>query len=159
MRLIGEANFEVQSSYSVVVRAVDPQGLYAEVPFEIVITDVAESPTALSLSNTRIDENVSVGTLVGTFATTDPDLGETFSYSILSIDGDASDTSFAIVGNELRTNARMNFEARSGYVLRVQTTDSDGLQFDRLIRVDLTDLVELPPQASNDAGAPRLGWR
>lgn len=157
LRLIGEANFEVQSSYSVVVRAVDPQGLYTESPFEIVITDVAESPTGLSLSNTRIDENVPVGTLVGNLTTTDPDLGETFSYSILSIDGDASNGSFVIAGSELRTNARMNYEALSGYVLRVQTTDSDGLQFDRLLRIDLNDLVELPPQASNDAGRTTIG--
>jgi subtilisin family serine protease/subtilisin-like proprotein convertase family protein/mRNA-degrading endonuclease HigB of HigAB toxin-antitoxin module len=157
LRLIGEANFEVQSSYTVVVRAVDPEGLFTEATFAISITDVDEAPVGLSLSNGFIDENVAIGSVVGQFTTNDPDLGETFSYAILSIDGDASDTSFVIVGDELRTNSRMNFETQSGYLLRIQTTDSAGLQFDRLIRVELNDLVELPPQASNDSGRTAIG--
>ncbi|XZE32750.1 cadherin domain-containing protein [Pirellulaceae bacterium SH501] len=157
LRLIDAADFEAQSTYAIVVRAVDPEGLFVEASFDVSIVDVDEAPVGLSLSNGSIDENVAIGSVVGKLSTDDPDLGETFSYSILSIDGESNGTSFVIVGDELRTNARMNFESQSGYVLRLQTTDSAGLQFDRLLRVDLNNLVELPPQASNDNGRTTIG--
>ena len=39
-------------------------------------------PTDLDLDNKTIDENVAPNSLVGTFSTTDPDSGDSFTYTL-----------------------------------------------------------------------------
>jgi hypothetical protein len=116
--------------------------------FTIAINGV---PTDVALSNASVAENSASGTPVGTFSTTDPNPGDTHTYSLVGGAGSADNGSFAIVGNELRTAAVFDFEARSSYSVRVRTTDQGGLFFERPFTVTITNVNEAP---TAEAGGP-----
>lgn len=54
-----------------------------------------------------------IGTVVDLLSATDPDTGDTFTYSLVSGDGSDDNASFTIVGNQLQTNAAIDFETKS----------------------------------------------
>jgi hypothetical protein len=92
------------------------------------------APTDITLSASSIAENQAVGTQVGTFSTTDPDTGNTFTYTLVSGTGDTDNASFTIggtSGNSLLTAASFNFETKSSYSIRVRTTDQEGAFFEK----------------------------
>jgi Ca2+-binding RTX toxin-like protein len=60
---------------------------------------------------------------IGTFSTTDPDIADTFSYSLQA----GSSAGFSITGNTL--NATASLGETSTYTLNVQTVDSGGASF------------------------------
>jgi hypothetical protein len=99
-----------------------------------------QPPTNITLSATSIAENLATGTTVGTFSTTDPDAGNTFTYTLVT--GGTDNASFTINGNTLRTNAVFDFETKSTYSIRVRTTDQGGLFFERTFTITVTDVEE-----------------
>jgi hypothetical protein len=86
-----------------------------------------------------VAENVVTGTAIGTF-TTDPDASNTFMDSLVAGAGATDNGSFQIVGNELRTNAVLDFETNSYLAFRVRTTDQDGLSFEQTFTSSVTDV-------------------
>ena len=94
--------------------------------FTIGVGDVNEAPTDVALSGSAVDESEPAGTAVGTFSSTDPDGGETFTYSLAAGVGDSGNGSFQIVGDELQTGEVFDYEAQASYSIRVRTTDSGG---------------------------------
>ena len=77
------------------------------------------APTDIALSNDTVAENQPSATDVGTLSTTDPDAGDTHTYSLVSGAGDTDNASFKISGDKLQTNATFDFEAKSSYTVRV----------------------------------------
>jgi parallel beta-helix repeat protein len=145
-------DFETQGPFSVRVRSTDSGGLTTEETFTINITDVNEAPTALLLSNNTLDENLPVGSTVGTFSTTDVDAGDAFTYEL--VDGFGDNSLFGLAGaggDTLVTAATLDFEAQSTYSIRVRTTDSGGLPFEQTFTINISDVNEAP---TADAGGP-----
>jgi hypothetical protein len=132
-------NFESKSSYSIRVRSADQGGLSVEKQFVITITNVNETPTNLALSPTSIAENQSSGTAVGTFTTTDPDTGNTFTYTLVSGTGSTDNASFTIDGNTLKSAGSFDFETKSSYSIRVRTTDQGGLWYETQFTINVSD--------------------
>ncbi|MFM6132881.1 MAG: hypothetical protein ACKPCP_01695, partial [Sphaerospermopsis kisseleviana] len=58
----------------------------------IEVNNVNETPTDLALSATTVNENVGSNTVIGTFSSTDPDGGNTFTYSLVAGIGDTDNT-------------------------------------------------------------------
>ncbi|MCM0591190.1 MAG: cadherin repeat domain-containing protein [Gloeotrichia echinulata DEX184] len=142
-------DFETKNSYNLRVRTTDQGGLPYEKQFTINVTDVNEAPTDITLSQNTIDENKPIGTVIGGFTTTDPELkdpswNETFTYSLVPGDGDTDNSKFTIVGNQLKANASFDFEAKNSYNLRVRTTDKGGLSYDKPFTINVTDVKEAP---------------
>jgi ELWxxDGT repeat protein len=96
-------------------------------------------PTDITLSATVIAENQFIGTAVGTLSTTDPDTADTFTYTLVSGDGDTNNASFTIDGATLKTAASFNFETQSSYSIRVRTTDSGAESFEKQFTITVTD--------------------
>ena len=94
----------------------------------------------------RSAENNTAGATVGTFTTTDPDNGQTFTYSLVSGTGSTDNAAFTISGSSLTINASANYEAQSSYSIRVRTTDSGSpaLTFDKVFTITVTDFNEAP---------------
>ncbi|NBQ15440.1 MAG: cadherin repeat domain-containing protein, partial [Proteobacteria bacterium] len=135
-------NFEAKASYTLVIRSTDAAGLFIDREFTISVTNVNEAPTSIALSNSSVAENASVGTVVGLLSTTDPDTGDTFTYSLVS--GVADNVGFTIAGNQLKTAAGFNFEAKSSYALVIRSTDAAGLFIDREFTISVTNVNEAP---------------
>jgi len=111
-----------------------------------------QSPTDIILSNGSVEENKDGKTLVGNFTTSDPDIGDTFTYSLVSGDGDDDNTSFYINNNvDLRTVDTFDYETKSSYSIRVRSTDQGELWVEKAFTVTVIDVPEnTPPIAVND---------
>jgi hypothetical protein len=97
------------------------------------------APTDLTLSASSIAENLPSGTAVGTLSTTDPDAGDTFTYTLVSGDGDTDNASFILDGATLKTTASFDFETKTSYSIRVRTTDYGGESLEKEFTITVTD--------------------
>jgi VCBS repeat-containing protein len=116
----------------------------------VTVTCVNDPPTDIALSKSDVDENQPINTVVGTFSTTDPDVGDTHTYTLVAGAGSTDNGSFNISGNQLRTSAVFNFEVKNSYSIRVRTTDSGALFFEKVFTITVNDLPEAPV-AGNDS--------
>jgi hypothetical protein len=139
-----EFNFETKDSYSIRVKTTDQDGLFYEKPLTIGVTNVNETPTNLTLSTSTVAENKAVGTVVGNLTTTDPDTGNTFTYSLVTGDGATDNSLFTIVDNQLQTNSVFDFETKNSYRIRVKTTDQGELFFEKQLTIGVTNVNEAP---------------
>ncbi|MDB9435478.1 ExeM/NucH family extracellular endonuclease [Dolichospermum lemmermannii CS-548] len=137
-------NFETKSSYNIRVRTTDNGGLTFDKALTINVNDLNEAPTNLALSATNVNENVAANTVIGTFSSTDPDTGNTFTYSLVNGTGVTDNSSFTISQNQLQIKASPNFETKSSYNIRVRTTDNGGLTFEKALTINVNDLNEAP---------------
>ena len=88
-------NFEARSNRSIRLRSTDGGGMTFEKAFIITVTNVNEAPSDLTLSSTSVAENQPTGALVGTLSSSDPDAGNTFTYSLVAGTGSSDNASFA----------------------------------------------------------------
>ena len=109
------------------------------------------APTDIALSASSVPENQPAGTTVGTFSTADPNTGDTFTYSLASGTGDTDNAQFTIVGNQLQTAASFDFETKSSYSIRVQSTDSGGLSIQKTFTISISNVNEPPTVTTNVA--------
>ena len=144
LKINASPNYEAQSSYAIRIKATDnaDAALSIEKEFTITVVDANEAPTDISLSNAVINENVSAGSLVGILSTTDADGGQTHTYQLVT--GGTDNSAFTIVDDELRINASPNFEVKDSYSIRVRTTDSGSLTFEKAFTISIHDLNEAP---------------
>lgn len=148
-------NAETQPTRSIRVRVTDAAGLNFEQSFVIVVTNVNEPPTAVALSSATVPENQPIGTVVGNLSTTDVDVGDTFTYTLVPGAGDTDNAAFGISGQQLVTAASFNFEAQRIYHVRVRTTDAAGLSFERALTIEVTNVNEAPTELT--LGTNKLG--
>jgi ELWxxDGT repeat protein len=100
------------------------------------------APTGLAISTSNVNENVTASTVIGTLTSTDPDAGNTFTYSLVA--GGVDNAAFSIVGDKLQINNSPNFEAKSNYNVLVRTTDQGGLFFDKALTIGINNVNEAP---------------
>ena len=134
-------DFETRTSYSITVTSTDQGGLTFSATVSITILDVINEnsiPTDISLSNSSLDENEAVGTLVGTLSTTDADENDDHTYTISGTDA----TSFSINENQLLTSEVFDFEIKSFYSISITTDDGNGGEFTKDFTVAVNDLEE-----------------
>ena len=112
--------------YTIRIRSTDQGGLYVEEIFTITVSSTNSAPTDISLSSTSVNENVAANTTVGTFSTTDPDAGDTFTYTLVAGTGSTHNASFNISGSSLRISSSPDFETQNSYSIRVRSTDAGG---------------------------------
>jgi VCBS repeat-containing protein len=139
-----EFDFESKDSYTIRVKTDDGNGGTFEKQLTISITNANDAPTDISLSNSSVDENQSSGMTVGTLSTTDPDSGETHTYSLVTGDGDTDNASFQITGATLQTNEEFDFEAKDSYSVRVKTDDGNGGTFEKQFTISITNANDTP---------------
>ncbi|MTJ06600.1 DUF4114 domain-containing protein [Anabaena sp. UHCC 0204] len=131
----------------------DANGIKSGAAYVIFGKFVNQAPTDLALSNTSINENVPVNTVVGSLSTIDPNQNDTFTYSLVAGDGDADNSAFSINGHSLVVNFSPDFETKSNYTVRVRTTDKGGLIYEKQLTITINDIDEtLPNSAPTDLG-------
>jgi hypothetical protein len=136
-------DFETESSVQLKVTTTDQGGLSYSENFTVKVTDVNEAPansapTDLTLSGATVTENAT-GAVVGTLTTTDPNVGDTFSYKV-------DDARFEVVGNvlQLKSGVSLNYEADQSVVVNVTTTDKGGLSYSEAFTIGVKDITEAP---------------
>lgn len=143
-------DFETKSSYSVRVQAYDRKGGIFSKALTVAVYDLPDTtvvngaPTDLSLSSANVAENLAASTIVGAFSTIDPDVSDTFTYSLVTGTGSTDNAAFKIAGNTLQTAQSFNFESKSAYSILVRTDDGKGGIFEKPFTISIQDLNEAP---------------
>ncbi|MDB5334442.1 MAG: hypothetical protein JWN70_61 [Planctomycetaceae bacterium] len=156
LKITPVTNFATQSSYALRLRVTDQGGLSFERPLVINVLKVTGTniaPTDLSLSVTDIAENNVPNATVGTLAATDPNAGDTFTFSLVVGAGSTDNGTFVISGNSLKISASTDFETRNNYSIRVRVTDQGGLAFEKPLTINVTNVFEAPTDISLSASS------
>jgi hypothetical protein len=127
------------SSYSILVSSTDSYGLSVTKAFTINVQPFNNPPTDIALSGSTVDPNAAVGTFVGSFTTTDADVGDSFTYTLVSGEGSDDNASFSITGSSLTTATALS-QSQATYHIRVRTTDAGGLTFEKEFTVTALSL-------------------
>lgn len=99
-------------------------------------------------------ENSPIGTTAGMVVASDPDVGQTFSYEILSGNTNAAFAIDALTGAlNVAFDGAIDFETTPTFELTIRVTDSGdpALFSDAVITVNLADVNETPPTPPNSA--------
>ena len=147
-------DFETRNSFTVQVRVTDQGGLSLTKSLSVSVTNVNEPPTGVTLSGTFIAENLPSGTVVGTLSTTDPDVGETYTYEVLAGPDSAA---FAVAGSQLKTASMLNYEAKASYSITVRVHDGSIL-FDQPVTISVSNVNESPTAVRLSAATVGEGW-
>lgn len=132
-------------SVSIVKLAAGPAPLTQYVYLPLITRPVPnQAPTNIALSNTSIPENQPINTVVGMLSTTDPDAGNTFTYTLVAGTGSADNGSFNISGAQLRTSAVFDYEVKNSYNIRIRVTDQGGLTFEKAFVISVTQVGANP---------------
>ena len=159
LKTSGLFDYELTPTLNIRVRATTANGTYAENALVIQVGDLNESPIALDLAGHSISENVAPGTTIGFYSTSDPDVGETFTYSFTSGTGDTDNNVFSINGDQLQTKDALDHEAKDSYTIRVQSSDSAGNTIEGTFVINVLDENDGPTgiqlsSASTQEGVP-----
>lgn len=109
----------------------------------IIILNTNADPSNLSLSPQDVDENLPIGSVVGTFGS-DDDASTSFIYSLVSGTGDTDNSRFDISGDQLVTNEVFNFELANTFRIRAQTDDGFGGTRQAEFTINVNDVNEAP---------------
>jgi hypothetical protein len=150
LQIKNSPDFETKNSYTIRVRGKNQNKAVVEKSFTVNINDLNEVPVDFSLSAYTIQENMPANTIVGTFNTTDPDAGNTFTYELISGAGDTDNMLFAINGDDLVVVGTFDYEIKNNYSVLVKSSDQDGLSFVKSIIVSVLDQNEKPGVANQN---------
>lgn len=124
------------------------------------VTGQNDDPTDISLDNSSVDENKAVNTVVGTLSTTDPDSGDSFTYSFNNVTAGCNNSgsaNFNINGSDLRTSVVFDYETPpTSFNLCVETKDSGGVTYTKELTITVNNVNEAPvnsvpaTQSTND---------
>ena len=105
----------------------------------LIVSAVNSPPTDISLSNSSVNENQPVGTVIGTLTTTDMDTGDTFTYAFC---GGTDDASFSIEIGVLKTAATFDYETKNGYSICIRSTDNGALSTNKTFAITVNNLID-----------------
>ena len=139
-------DFETKARYDIRVRVTDSgtPGLWIERTFSIDVDDVNEAPTSLTLADQVVPEHQPVGTPVGDLDSTDPDDGDTSTFTLVTGAGSTDNGTFEIDGTTIRTMAVLDEAAKNSYSIRVRVTDSGGLFHEEAFTITVDEFNDAP---------------
>lgn len=82
------------------------------------------STTDILLDPKSIEENQTIGTIIGSFSSVNTNELETFTYALVSGTGDIDNGSFSISTNDLLSGDIFDYNTKNIYSIRVRSTDS-----------------------------------
>lgn len=144
-------DFETTTQYAVRVQATG-DGVSPAQNFIIQVVNVPEPPEDIQLSNATVDENQPPGTVVGTLSV----VGGSPVPITYTLSGGGAAT-FTISGNQLLTQAPLNFEVQATYDITVTATGDGSFSKDFTITVINAEEPPTDITLSNSAvneGAP-----
>lgn len=137
-------DYEIQNTYAVRLKTIDNNGDAFEQQFTITVVDANDIPTDIDLSNTVVQENLPLGTVIGTFSTFDQDVDDTHVYRFTAGEGINNNNSFIIDANTLKTNIELDYESKVFYVIHVETDDGKGGRYSRQFTISVAPGNDAP---------------
>ncbi|XP_065191306.1 protein dachsous-like isoform X1 [Sycon ciliatum] len=140
-------NFEsaTLNRFTITVRTTDSgsPSLYYDCKLTIDTRNINDQPRNLQLAGYTIKEGSAIDTRVGTLSSSDEDIGQTVTYSIVDDDGG----SFKVLQNKFIVAAKVaNFETKTSHHITVKATDngSPALYVQKDFTITVLDAKEAP---------------
>ncbi len=105
------------------------------------ITLINEGLTNFALSPAAVQENLPVGTSVGTLSATVTPVGTAVTYELVTGEGSTDNALFTVDGTTIKTAAVLDFEAAPTRSIRVKATDANGEIFEKALVITVTDVT------------------
>jgi VCBS repeat-containing protein len=143
-------DYEAGATRTVCIRTTDNGAppLSYDKQFTITVNNLNEAPTNITLSGTSQDENTPTPTTIGTLGATDQDVGDTFSFSLVSTGPcpGPDNGSLQISGTALQNAVVFNYEVKPSYTICVRVTDNGipNLSFDKQFTITVNNVNEAP---------------
>jgi len=99
------------------------------------------APTDIVLSPSNVDENVTLGTIIGTLSSTDANSADNHTYALIPGSGNNDNSSFTISGTLLLTSTPLDYESKSTYSILVQSLDGT-LSYSKTLTITVNDVFE-----------------
>ncbi|MDA9120191.1 putative Ig domain-containing protein [Opitutales bacterium] len=96
-------------------------------------------PYAILLSKSDFDENKPLGGQSINLSALDPDIGDEHEFGLVAGTGGEDNAMFTLVGNELRSNATYDFEAKNTFSVLISATDISGLSVAKVFTITIND--------------------
>ncbi|MDA7699128.1 cadherin domain-containing protein [Flavobacteriaceae bacterium] len=109
-----------------------------------ITLSVNHPPTDITLSTTSVNENVAIGTIVGTLSATDSDTSSnnlTFSFASSGDTQDDDNGSFTISGTSLLTSSTLDYETKTSYNIYINVSDGTS-NYAKAFTVSVTNILE-----------------
>lgn len=90
------------------------------------------------------DENQPLGSVVGRFETSDPNPDDTHTYTLVDSSSYPDNSAFQISGNQLQNAQNIDYENQNSYLIKVRTTDSTDLYFEKTLLITVNNINETP---------------
>lgn len=131
-------DFEIEQTIDMTVTATDKAGHSISQDFSIVVGDVNEAQTALSLNGAYVAENAA-GAVIGDLTVTDPDQGDSQTFIV-------SDSRFEIVNGQLKLKdgIALDFEVEPTVNIIVTATDKGGHSIAEQFTLGVGNINEAP---------------
>ena len=114
--------------------------------FDAVVNNNIQIGT--STSTVSVDEEVDVGTVVGSLIATDAD-SSTHTFTLVSGNGDAHNGLFSISGTNLLVNGFIDYEQTPSLSIRLEATDGQS-RYSKALTVEVNDINEPPVIVSTE---------
>ncbi|MCB9197422.1 MAG: tandem-95 repeat protein [Flavobacteriales bacterium] len=117
----------------------------------IQVLEVPNAPYEIIIDTLFLYENNELHHPISSIHTLDHDPIDHFSYALVSGTGDEDNDQFAIIDSTLFIETKANYDIKTIYHIRVQTTDSYGLTYEQEFVVEILDLdnVDIPLPSTN----------
>lgn len=140
LQVSGDLDYETSATEDILVRVTDKSGLFHVQPLIVMILDVNDRPSNITLAGgdtAFIDENVKYG-FIGELATTDEDANQNHTYSLINNGG----WKFILRKNKIYSSAvtNLDYEEKSTYSIAVRSWDngSPRLSLDKTFTIQVS---------------------
>jgi ELWxxDGT repeat protein len=139
LQTAAQFDYETKPTYSIRVRTTDSGELSYDETFTVTVTGLNETPTDILFSKNTITRNSPSGTVVGDLSTIDPDVGDSFTYSLV----DSAGGRFKIDGGQLQVDNSdlLGTQMAGVQTVVVRSTDSGGLSIDRSFSIHVLPMM------------------
>ena len=137
-------DFEVNPTFSMVVRVTDTEPQSDTATVTINLTDVSDQPPVMGDQSFSVAENSAAGTTVGTLQYSDGDTNDSHVFTVTGGSGSGLFNIDSVGKITVANGAQLNFEAVNTYNMTVEIEDEGGLTDTALITVDITNVNENP---------------
>jgi len=102
-----------------------------------VLQRFPSTPTDIVLSENKVSEKATIGSIIGTFSTVDENINDSFTYSLVDTETYADNNNFVIVNNELRTNITLSHSVKATHNIKVRSTDQTNRFVDKTMQINV----------------------
>ena len=126
--------------YNVRLKTADSGGNSYQEEFTFNVNNINDSPSEIKLSKYIFNENIASDSVIATLSTTDQDLTDSHTYELVAGSGDSDNQTFYIQDNKLKINEQPNYQTKSQYNIRLKTTDTGNLSYEKEVTLEVNKL-------------------